>query len=112
MYSVIQPPWPPRVVIPKLDVPGCRWVSSQWQASTTSEQRPCTRDTTEPRDAVLLDRLLLAVVAVRVRAAAVARVDVAGRGHVEGAVEVVARALAVELARAKVDVGGAVAVHP
>ena len=45
-------------------------------------------------------------------AAAVAGVDVAGGGHVEGAVEVVARALAVELAGAEVDVGGAVAVHP
>ena len=57
-------------------------------------------------------RLLLAVVAVGVRAAAVARVDVAGGGHVEGAGEVVARALAVELAGAEVDVRGAVAVHP
>jgi hypothetical protein len=57
-------------------------------------------------------RLLLAVVAVGVRAAAVARVDIAGGGHVKGAVEVVARALAVELAGAEVDVRGAVAVHP
>ena len=57
-------------------------------------------------------RLLLAVVAVGVRAAAVARVDVAGGGHVQGAVEVVARALAVELAGTEVDVRGAVAVHP
>ena len=57
-------------------------------------------------------RLLLAVVAVGVGAAAVAGVDVAGGGHVEGAVEVVARALAVELAGAEVDVRGAVAVHP
>ena len=57
-------------------------------------------------------RLLLAVVAVGVRAAAVARVYIAGGGHVEGAVEVVARALAVELAGAEVDVRGAVAVHP
>jgi hypothetical protein len=56
--------------------------------------------------------LLLAVVAVGVRAAAVARVDVARGGHVEGAVEVVARALAVELAGAEVDVRSAVAVHP
>jgi len=56
--------------------------------------------------------LLLAVIAVGVGAAAVAGVDVAGGGHVEGAVEVVARALAVELAGAEVDVGGAVAVHP
>ena len=45
-------------------------------------------------------------------AATVAGVDVAGGGHVEGAVEVVAGALAVELAGAEVDVGGAVAVHP
>jgi hypothetical protein len=65
------------------------------------------RFTTSPRA-----RLLLAVVAVGVRAAAVARVDVAGGGHVEGAVEVVAGALAVELAGAEVDVRGAVAVHP
>ena len=65
------------------------------------------RFTTSPRAS-----LLLAVVAVGVRAAAVARVDVAGGGHVEGAVEVVAGALAVELAGAEVDVRGAVAVHP
>ena len=59
-----------------------------------------------------LHDLLLAVVAVGVRAAAVARVDVAAGRHVEGAGEVVARTLAVELAGAEVDVGGAVAVHP
>jgi hypothetical protein len=47
-----------------------------------------------------------------VRAAAVAGVDVAGGGHVEGAGEVVAGALAVELAGAEVDVRGAVAVDP
>ena len=46
------------------------------------------------------------------RAAAVAGVDGARGGHVEGAREVVAGALAVELARAEVDVRGAVAVHP
>ena len=45
--------------------------------------------------------LLLAVVAVGVRAAAVAVVDGAGGGHVQGAEVVVARALAVELARAE-----------
>ena len=43
--------------------------------------------------------LLLAVIAVGVGAATVAGVDVAGGGHVEGAVEVVAGALAVEHAR-------------
>ena len=46
------------------------------------------------------------------RAATVAVVDGAGGGHVEGAKEIVARALPVELAGAKVDVRGAVAVHP
>jgi hypothetical protein len=59
-----------------------------------------------------VDSLLLAVVAVGVRAAAVAVVDGAGGGHVQGAEVVVARALAVELAGAEVDVRGAVAVHP
>ena len=59
-----------------------------------------------------LQNLLLAVIAVGVGAAAVAGVDVAGGGHVEGAVEIVARALAVELAGAEVDVRGAVAVDP
>ena len=44
-------------------------------------------------------RLLLAVVAVGLGAAAVAVVDGTGGGHPEGAVEVVARGLAVELAR-------------
>jgi len=47
-----------------------------------------------------------------VRAATVAGVDGARRGHVEGAREVVTGALAVELARAEVDVRGAVAVDP
>ncbi len=46
------------------------------------------------------------------RAATVAVVDGAGGGHVEGAKKIVARALAVELAGAEVDVRGAVAVHP
>ena len=46
------------------------------------------------------------------RAAAVAVVDEARGRHVEGAGEVMARALAVELAGAEVDVRGAVAVHP
>ena len=59
-----------------------------------------------------LHSLLLAVVAVGVGAAAVAVVDGAGGGHVQGAEVVVARALAVELAGAEVDVRGAVAVHP
>ena len=44
--------------------------------------------------------------------ATVAVVDGAGGGHVQGAEVVVARALAVELAGAKVDVRSAVAVHP
>jgi len=58
------------------------------------------------------DKLLLAVVAVGVRAAAIAVVDGTSRGHVEGAEVVVAGALAVELARAEVDVRGAIAIHP
>ena len=56
--------------------------------------------------------LLLAVVAVGVCAAAIAVVDGARGRQVKGAIEVVARALAVELAGAEVDVGRAVSVHP
>ncbi len=44
-------------------------------------------------------------VAGKVRAAAVAVVDEAGRGVVESSVEVVARSLSVELARAVGNVG-------
>jgi hypothetical protein len=51
-----------------------------------------------------VDGLSLAVVAVGVGAATVAVVDEAGGGHPEGAVEVVAGALAVEVASAVGDV--------
>ena len=56
--------------------------------------------------------LLLAVIAVGVRAAAIARIDRTRRRHVEGARKVVPRPLAVELARTEVDVRGAVTVDP
>eukprot|EP00287_Rhodomonas_sp_CCMP768_P016890 CAMPEP_0202818176 /NCGR_PEP_ID=MMETSP1389-20130828/8144_1 /ASSEMBLY_ACC=CAM_ASM_000865 /TAXON_ID=302021 /ORGANISM="Rhodomonas sp., Strain CCMP768" /LENGTH=143 /DNA_ID=CAMNT_0049490491 /DNA_START=212 /DNA_END=644 /DNA_ORIENTATION=- len=55
--------------------------------------------------------LLLAVVAVGVRAGTVAVVDEAERRVVQVA-SAVAGALAVELASTEVDVGGTVAVHP
>merc|ERR1719263_55312 len=50
--------------------------------------------------------LLLAVIAVGVRAATVAVVDEAGGGHPEGAVVVVAGVLAIEVASAIGDVSG------
>jgi hypothetical protein len=56
--------------------------------------------------------LLLAVIAVGVAAATIAVVDEARRRHVQGAEVIVAGTLAIELAGAEVDVGGAVAVHP
>ena len=59
-----------------------------------------------------LPYLLLAVIAVGVRAATVAGVDGARGGHVEGAREIVARPLAIKFARAEIDVRGAVAIHP
>ena len=58
-----------------------------------------------------LQNLLMAVVAVGVGAAAVAVVDGAGGGHVQGAEEVVAGALAVELAEAVADVAAGLVVR-
>jgi hypothetical protein len=82
----------------------------RWSASRTSVN-PCNWSLSST-SSIRMACLLLAVVAIGVGAATVAVVDGAGGGHVEGAKVVVAGPLAVELARAEVDVRGAVAVHP